>query len=58
MSPGDVRHYVGIVLQFIVLVFLPLMVVWQLNFGFQLIYMPMLLLAGIVVFSIGAKLRG
>ena len=51
------RFQVGIVLQFAVLVFLPLLVVWQLNFGFNLIYMPVSLLAGIVVFSVGTRLR-
>jgi hypothetical protein len=58
MSTGPVRHYLGIGLQFVVLVFLPLMIIWQINFGFALIYMPALLLVGIVIFSIGAKLRG
>jgi hypothetical protein len=45
-------------LQFIVLVFLPLLVIWQLNFNFRLIWMPALLVVGIVVFVIGTKLRG
>lgn len=58
MPTGNLRHYIGIGLQFIVLVFLPLMILWQLNFGFELIYMPMLLLAGVIVFGIGTKLRG
>lgn len=52
------KHQIGMLLQFIVLVFLPLLVIWQLNFGFPLIWMPGLLLVGIVVFSIGTKLRG
>ena len=58
MPTGPLRHYIGMGLQFVVLVFLPLLVIWQLNFGFALIYMPALLLVGIVVFSIGTKLRG
>lgn len=58
MSANTIRHYVGLGLQFIVLVFLPLMIIWQLNFGFPLIYMPAFLVVGIVVFSIGTKLRG
>jgi hypothetical protein len=58
VSAGGMRHYIGIGLQFVVLVFLPLLIIWQLNFSFPLIYMPALLLAGIVVFSIGTKLRG
>lgn len=52
------KHHIGMFLQFIVLVFLPLLVIWQLNFGFPLIWMPGLLVVGIVVFSIGTKLRG
>ena len=52
------KHYLGIFLQFIVLVFLPLLILWQLNFGFELIYMPALTVVGIVVFFIGTKLRG
>ena len=51
------RLHVGFLLQFAVLVFLPVLIVWQLNFGFDLIYMPMSLLAGIVVFSVGTRLR-
>ncbi|MCH7686814.1 MAG: hypothetical protein IH899_09060 [Planctomycetes bacterium] len=51
------RFHVGFLLQFAVLVFLPLLIVWQLSFGFNLIYMPMSLLAGIVVFSVGTRLR-
>ncbi len=49
MSTGGIRHYIGVALQFLVLVFLPLMVIWQLNFGFPLIYMPALLLAWVVI---------
>lgn len=52
------KHYIGIFLQFITLVFLPLLVLWQLNFGFELIWMPGLTVVGIVVFTIGTKLRG
>ncbi|MDC0261680.1 hypothetical protein OAK47_00515 [Planctomycetaceae bacterium] len=52
------KHYLGISLQFITLVFLPLLIIWQLNFGFELIYMPMMTVAGIIVFTIGTKLRG
>jgi hypothetical protein len=51
------RIHAGFLLQFAVLVFLPLLIVWQLNFGFDLIYMPIALLAGIVVFSVGTRLR-
>ena len=51
------RHQVGILLQFLTLVLLPAIVVWQLTFGFPLIWMPGLLLAGIAVFTVGTKLR-
>lgn len=44
-------------MQFAALVFLPLLIIWQLNFGFPLIYMPALLLAGVLVFFTGTRLR-
>jgi uncharacterized membrane protein YqjE len=52
------KYHIGITLQFFALVFLPLLIIWQLNFGFRLIYMPALTIVGIVVFAIGTKLRG
>ena len=51
------RHYAGMLMQFAALVFLPLLIIWQLNFGFPLIYMPGLLLAGVLVFFAGTRLR-
>lgn len=51
------KQQIGFLLQFAVLVFLPMLIVWQLNFGFKLIWMPALTLAGIIVFTIGYKLR-
>lgn len=51
-------HHLGIFLQFLALVFLPILIIWQLNFGFPLIWMPGLTLAGIAVFMVGTKLRG
>ncbi|HEX4070329.1 MAG TPA: hypothetical protein VHX68_04150 [Planctomycetaceae bacterium] len=51
------RHQIGILLQFVVLVFLPMLILWQLEFGFRLILMPALTLVGILVFWIGYKLR-
>jgi hypothetical protein len=51
------RQQIGILLQFVVLVFLPMLILWQLEFGFRLILMPALTLFGIVVFWIGYKLR-
>lgn len=51
------RNHVGFVLQFAALVFLPLLILWQLRFGFQLLWMPLLTLAGVVVFYVGHRLR-
>jgi hypothetical protein len=51
------KQQIGFLLQLAVLVFLPMLIIWQLNFGFRLILMPMLTLAGIVLFTIGFKLR-
>lgn len=44
-------------MQISAMTFLPLVVLYQLNFGFQLIIMPICLTTGIVVFAIGTKLR-
>jgi hypothetical protein len=51
------RHQIGMGLQFVVLVFLPMLIIWQLEFGFPLIYMPALLLVGVIAFTIGTRLR-
>ena len=51
------RQHIGFLLQFVVLVFLPLLVLWQLTFGFRLIVMPAMTVVGIIVFWIGYKLR-
>ncbi len=51
------RHRLGMGLQFLVLVFLPMLIIWQLEFGFRLVYMPSLLLVGVILFSIGTRLR-
>ena len=51
------RNQLGFFLQFAALVFLPLLIVWQLNFGFELLYMPSLTLLAVVVFWIGHRLR-
>ena len=50
-------HHLGLALQFIVLTLLPMLILWQLTYGFKLIYMPASLLVGIVVFVIGTRLR-
>jgi len=51
------KHQLGTFLQFAMLVFLPMLILWQLSFGFDLIWMPSLLLAGVVVFVVGTRLR-
>ncbi|MBX3437955.1 MAG: hypothetical protein KF861_10725 [Planctomycetaceae bacterium] len=51
------RNQLGFLLQFSALVFLPLLIVWQLNFGFRLLWMPSLTVLGAVVFWIGHRLR-
>ncbi len=50
-------HHLGILLQVAAMVLLPALVLWQLIFGFPLILMPILLVAGMAVFGIGTKLR-
>ena len=52
-----IRQRIGFVLQILVLMFLPLIVGWQLFFGFPLLAMPACTLIGVVVFSIGHVLR-
>jgi hypothetical protein len=51
------RNTLGIVLQFLALVFLPMLIVRQLATGFELIWMPSLLLVGVLVFYAGHLLR-
>ena len=51
------RNALGFLLQFAALVFLPLLIIWHLNFGFQLLWMPSLTVAGAVVVFIGHQLR-
>lgn len=51
------RHHIGIGMQMLAMAFLPLIILYQLNFGFQLIIMPICLTSGIVVFGIGTYLR-
>ncbi len=51
------RHQIGWCLQFVVLVLLPMLILWQLSLGFSVSVMPVSLLVGIVVFWIGTKLR-
>ena len=51
------RHHLGIFLQILALAWLPLLVIYQLNFGFQLLVMPICTVIGMVVFWIGTRLR-
>ena len=50
-------HHLGIALQVGVLTFLPLLILYQLQFGFSLIIMPTCTVLGIVAFLIGTWLR-
>ena len=52
-----VRQQVGFVMQFLVLVFLPMVIGWQLFFGFPLLGMPIATLVAIALFSVGHALR-
>ena len=51
------KQQIGMLLQLVVLGALPVLVVYQLIYGFRLIVMPASLLAGIVLFTIGTRLR-
>jgi hypothetical protein len=52
-----VKHQIGVGLQFLVLTATPLISWWQLQFGFNLIWMPALLVVAILLFWIGTRLR-
>lgn len=39
------------------LVFLPMLILWQIDFGIPLIVMPACLLVAVVVFLVGTRLR-
>jgi hypothetical protein len=52
------RQTVGWLMQLAALTLLPLVILFQLNFGLPLLVMPIITLIGIVVFFIGTKLRG
>lgn len=51
------KQQLGMMMQLAVLGGLPLLIYFQLNFGFRLIVMPVCLLVGIIVFAIGTRLR-
>lgn len=50
-------HHLGIFLQILAMAFLPLIILYQLNFGFRLIVMPVCTVIGFAVFWIGTQLR-
>jgi hypothetical protein len=52
------RQHIGFLMQLFVLSLLPFVIVWQLNYGIRLIWMPALTLLGIAVFTLGTRLRG
>ena len=51
------KQQIGFLMQLFVLTLLPRLILFQLKFGIQLIVMPVSLVIGIVLFSIGARLR-
>ena len=51
------KHQLGLFLQLFVLSALPALVLYQLQFGIPLIVMPACLLAGIILFAAGTRLR-
>lgn len=51
------RRHIGFLMQLAVLALLPMLILWQLNFGIPLIVMPALTIVGVVVFAIGHRLR-
>ena len=50
-------HHLGILLQIVAMTGLPLVILYQLNFGFQLTIMPICTVAAIIVFFVGTRLR-
>ena len=54
---SEFRNILGMFLQLAGLTFLPFLILWQLNFGFNLLWMPSMTLLGVAVFLIGHKLR-
>jgi hypothetical protein len=51
------RQQIGYLLQLAALTMLPMLILWQLDFGIPLIVMPMLTVVGIIMFYVGYKLR-
>jgi hypothetical protein len=51
------RWQIGVLLQVVALTLLPMLMLWQLDFGIPLIVMPALTVVGIVIFYVGHRLR-
>jgi hypothetical protein len=51
------RRQIGFLLQIVALTMLPMLILWQLDFGIPLIVMPVLTMVGIVIFYVGHRLR-
>ncbi|MBT4865935.1 MAG: hypothetical protein HON53_12585 [Planctomycetaceae bacterium] len=51
------KQQLGFYMQFSALVFLPLLIFLQLEIGLKIIYMPICLLIGVVLFIVGTRLR-
>ena len=54
---SEFRNLLGMFLQLVGLTFLPILIIWQLNFGFNLLWMPSMTLLGVGVFIAGHMLR-
>ncbi len=54
---SDFRNLLGMFLQIVALLSLPVLILWQLEVGFALLWMPGLTLLGVGMFFIGHKLR-
>ena len=51
------RNTIGFLMQFAALIFLPMLIVWQLDFGMKLLWMPTLTILAMCVFWFGTTLR-
>jgi hypothetical protein len=51
------RQQIGYLMQLAALTLLPMLILWQLDFGIPLIVMPVLTVVGIILFYVGYKLR-
>ena len=51
------RQRIGMLMQLACLVFLPMMIIWQIDFGIPLIAMPAGLTVAFILFRVGTRLR-